>query len=123
MKANIIVDEIHTPALDFSAASKIYQEEKILCYKIIQIFFYMKSKDITLQRISNHIRDNKMLASIYPTTDNDDSIPLQIYHCALLPSTTLRHHTNANQRKLCKKYKYNGVQILEIYVRNTNTMA
>ena len=58
-----------------------------------------------------------MLASIYPTTDNDDSIPLQIYHCALLPSTTLRHHTNANQRKRCKKYKYNGVQILEIWCR------
>ena len=63
-----------------------------------------------------------MLASIYPTTDNDDSIPLQIYHCALLPSSTLRHHTNANQCQLCKKYKYNGVQILEIQIQwRTNT--
>ena len=80
-------------------------------FQKIQIFSidpYEKQglQDITLQRITNHIRDNKILASIYPS-DNDDSILLQIYHCALLPSSTLRHHTNANLRQQ----------------RNTNTMA
>ena len=74
---------------------------------------------ITLQRITNHIRDNKILASIYPS-DNDDSILLQIYHCARIQRSTSSHHTNAklqrrrNTNTMAYKYKYIGIEILEI---------